>query len=358
MTEAIVLVQHLTESMISAISAFNEGHARWRLIAFSDNTVGTKSIPLKHAQGVIACTRKQPTCDILNKSGVPWINIRYPQPGIPSVYCDRQAIGRVAAQHFYDLGFREIKFAGPEDPGVLKGIRSITGQKRIERGPHMGQARLSKKWLKSLTKPAAVLCHSDGHAVELIHHAQESGLRVPDDVAICGINNNLFQVLCAAVPLSSVDPNIPEMASTAARALYNFLEKGKKIPQRMVTAPLGMIARRSTDTFAALDPDVALALKIIKDGLSEGIQLEEVLAQTGLSRSTLERRFQQEMHTSPGAYIQEQRLLLAAKLLIENDWNCGQVAVHCGFNTASYFSRAFQRRFKETPQNWRQKHLE
>lgn len=66
------------------------------------------------------------------------------------------------------------------------------------------------------------------------------------------------------------------------------------------------------------------------------------------SRTQTFRKIKHLTGLPPSAFIAEQRLLRAQKMLLETDLTIAQIGYATGFKDAGYFSRAFKRRFGET----------
>ncbi len=75
----------------------------------------------------------------------------------------------------------------------------------------------------------------------------------------------------------------------------------------------------------------------------------EVLNDLAMSRSTFQRMVQKHFNCSPIAYLKRKRLDKAKELLKEQEKSIGEVAHACGFNSVSYFNRAFKEQFQTTP---------
>ena len=53
-------------------------------------------------------------------------------------------------------------------------------------------------------------------------------------------------------------------------------------------------------------------------------------------------------------YIIEQRLVQATQLLLESDWNVGEVAAIVGYGKPSNFAAAFKKKYGVAPKNYRE----
>ena len=68
-----------------------------------------------------------------------------------------------------------------------------------------------------------------------------------------------------------------------------------------------------------------------------------------LSRSQLDRRMKQMVGMTISAYLQDRRMMYARELLLTSDLPIADVAVKCGFDDTSYFSRVFRNYHSKTP---------
>jgi AraC-like DNA-binding protein len=69
----------------------------------------------------------------------------------------------------------------------------------------------------------------------------------------------------------------------------------------------------------------------------------ELAALAGLSESAFSRLFKKCTGRSVPQYLNELRIARAARLLAETDESVKQIAHQCGYPTAAYFHRQFQR---------------
>ena len=67
------------------------------------------------------------------------------------------------------------------------------------------------------------------------------------------------------------------------------------------------------------------------------------------------RFFKQTMGMPFTAYLNDYRLTLAAKSLLETHNAVLEIASECGFENLSYFNRMFKKKYGMTPREYRQK---
>jgi transcriptional regulator GlxA family with amidase domain len=98
---------------------------------------------------------------------------------------------------------------------------------------------------------------------------------------------------------------------------------------------------------------VLTIIELMEANLAEPLSLVEIAAHVGLSRRQIERLFRQEMGRSPARYYLEIRLERARHLLIQSSMPVVEVAVACGFVSASHFSKCYRELYARSPQQER-----
>src|SRR5262249_23447007 len=142
-------------------------------------------------------------------------------------------------------------------------------------------------WLRSLPRPCGVFACCDSWARIVARLAQVAGLRVPEDVAIVGADNDSVECELSTPPLSSV--TIPwrrvgeEAAGLVRRALAGAAIGGRRI----VVAPGHVVVRRSTDVLAIQDRIAAAAVAWIRDHAQGRVSVPAVARAAGVSRQRL-----------------------------------------------------------------------
>ncbi len=92
----------------------------------------------------------------------------------------------------------------------------------------------------------------------------------------------------------------------------------------------------------------------LQDTLESQRTIDDLAERLGYSSSQIRRRFRQCFGMSPSAYRESLRLEKAARLLLHTPHGIRDIAARCGYTNHSAFSRAFQRRFRQSPRSYRQ----
>lgn len=94
-------------------------------------------------------------------------------------------------------------------------------------------------------------------------------------------------------------------------------------------------------------------IELMEANISEPLTLLDIADHIGLSRRQIERLFRQEMGRSPARYYLDLRLDRARHLLLQSSLPVVEVAVACGFVSASHFSKCYRELYSRTPQQER-----
>lgn len=102
---------------------------------------------------------------------------------------------------------------------------------------------------------------------------------------------------------------------------------------------------------------VQKALAFIHENPYRHITLSDLLAQAGVGKTVFMRDFRHVTGTTPTQYILNLRLENARELLENTELSIGQIAGECGFSDPLYFSRCFQKRFAQSPRQYRKRDM-
>jgi LacI family transcriptional regulator len=192
-------------------------------------------------------------------------------------------------------------------------------------------------------------------AAKLCIDVFESGLHVPDDVAILSSGNN-SNVCQSCIPtISSLDIDEEGHLHTACDWLEKLM-KGEALPENpIMIPPKGVIERESTNILATSDRVVAEALRYIWDHLQNDLSVDDIADVVGLSTSQLQRRFRTALGRSVVQELLRKRLDEARHLLRATNLPIADIGPKLGFHSDSYFYRSFRKRFGMTPAQYRRK---
>lgn len=299
---------------------------------------------------------------------IPVVNVvgHQDEATIPTLRMDHEEAGRMAArhliqQHFSRFGFYGSKgafFSQARAAGFTETIRQAgfpCSLLETWRGNTNKTRQQLEHWIKTLTPPVAVMACTDLRAWALADTCQRIGLKVPDDVAIIGVDNDPTACNFCTPPLTSISRNDHELGWRAAE-LLDKLMSGQPAPAApILIQPDGVVQRQSTDTLGIDDPVVASCVQYAREHLDEPFGAERLDEHAGLSRRQLEYRFHKCFGTTPYAIISKLRVERAMiKLKASNALSLSDIAAACGFSDLRHFRHSFERITGQSPAQFRE----
>jgi LacI family transcriptional regulator len=177
---------------------------------------------------------------------------------VDNVRADSRTGVRLAIDHLYSLGRRRIGLInGPLDtvPGAARGAayREALGDLGLPYDEDLVRigdfyraegGRAVAELLAGVPDVDALMCANDLIALGALDVLRAAGKRVPDDVAVVGMDDT--DLAAASWPaLSSVSLGSAERGKAAAELLLDRLQGGDREP-RLVTVPPRLVVRAST----------------------------------------------------------------------------------------------------------------
>ena len=375
-TKAVALLIETSNAyargLLSGIVTYVHQHGPWSIYLPEQERGATPPSYLKDwwGDGLIVRIETDPIARAIGKLNLPVVDVSAARhvPDIPWVETNDAAIARLAAEHFFERGFQHLAFCG--DPHfnwsnwreeAFVEIVEKTGRPchvYHSQSPHSRtysiqreRKRLSK-WIAGLPRPVGVFACYDIKAQQILDVCRDDGVRVPEDLAVLGVDND--ELLCdlCTPPLSSVMP-AAHRAGFQAASLLDQLMRGESVSETHLIEPVGVITRHSTDVLAIDDEQVASAIRFIRDHACEGINVHDVLRTVPLSRRVLESRFQTLIGRTPHQEIVRRRTERICQLLRDPDLTLARIAHLTGFQNEGYMSVAFRRAMGMTPGQYR-----
>ena len=180
-------------------------------------------------------------------------------------------------------------------------------------------------------------------AAEMISLSRQNNLRVPENIAVLGVDNDDLVNCGLNIELSSVDSDL-EGLTEAANLLNNMLTDQKYFASQQIIRhkPKGVVTRQSTDCYAVENPLVANALHWIKNNYYNGIQAADVAEAMGVTQQGLQKAFSNNHSKSPGQEIRHQRTLAVSHLLKTSKANLETIAKNCGYYSVNSLINSFR----------------
>ena len=273
---------------------------------------------------------------------------------------DSASVGRAGADYFLELGYRHFAFVGEPLSRNWSVRRGESFRQRLSEAGHVchlyprdasassgasGESRLGA-WLRELPKPVALLAAMDSRAREVIDVCAEAGLRVPQDVAVLGVDDD--ELLCngSTPTLSSIRRDTEACGFMAAQMLDRLMRRETRARETFLYGVKEIVTRESTrPDLLSNDPVVQRAREFIRINAGAGIGVPDIVRHLNVSRRLAETRFRAACGRSLLDEIQSVRLARVERLLSETDLPLTEVCTRCGYSTDVHLRRIFKRRF-------------
>src|SRR5262245_51137479 len=131
------------------------------------------------------------------RSGIPTVGLydrAEDRLRLPMILNDNLAVGRMAARHLADRGFRHLAYYGV--PGErwselrLEGVASVASAAGSTLAVHSSSGRWEasqermKRWILGLPRPVGLVAANDIHGLRALDACRRAGLAVPEEVAV------------------------------------------------------------------------------------------------------------------------------------------------------------------------------
>ena len=190
-------------------------------------------------------------------------------------------------------------------------------------------------WLKGLPRPVGVFAANDFMAAQVSAAATRLGLKIPDDLALVGVDND--ELLCENTnpTLSSVMPDFRSAGYKSSELLARLMTRQNLSPTTVTFGPLRLVRRSSSNRFKHVDREVLAALDLIRREACNGLKARDVAKLFTCSRRMAEIRFRTATGKSPLDAIQEVRREKALELLSDPTRDRSAIANLCGYSSAN-----------------------
>ena len=289
---------------------------------------------------------------------------------IPNVTGDYLGTGRMAARFFIDRGFRNFGFFGFNDvcwsDERCEGFRREVDEagfggsfyayrmQEIEMVWHYQRNRL-REWLATVPKPIAIMACDDNQGSNLIEACHDTGIKIPSEVSVMGVDNDESLCNLGSTTLTSVLMDIERGGRETAALVERLVADSKAPVADVVLKPIKIVERMSTAAFATDDQQILKAILFIHQNVLKKISVGDVMAEAALSRRLLERRFKIVTGKTLYEYITELKLKHFAEQLQETDLQVMEIALSMGENDTKSISRRFKQIYGCTPGEWRER---
>ena len=300
-----------------------------------------------------------------------------PHVGCACAINDSTSVATAAARELLETGFRRFAFVPALDNPIWSRERGAAFAEAIAAlgrqvsvfAPAPGdvsdarrfRAGLSK-FLAARKKPCGIFAANDATAMLVRNECAALGLRIPQDVALIGVDDSPIYCERGEPTLTSVRLDIEGGGRAVAELLSTLIRDGAgRIRHRASGGGLvvrygveGVVRRASTRVLQVFDARVSRALEWIRLNACSPIDVDDVVAVMGCSRRLADLNFRKATGRSILDEIHARRLDEVKSLLKRDDIPIREIPTHCGYDRGPFLGILFKRVTGRTMRQWRQ----
>ena len=348
--------------VMRGIQQFTPASSRWVYHDVAPDIAEVDSLKEWNPAGIIAHLYRRDVARMVARLDKPVVNVTYTLTDLklPLVEVDHVAVGRMAAEYLMQRGLRNFGFFGSRSAGFSR-LRRRGFRERLARSgfrcancdaefwpqlqPGTSWMAMDVRvldWLRGLPKPVGLLASNDVPARQLAEVCRQSGLRVPEDIALLGVDNDDLECSLSYPPLSSIAIPAERIGYEAAALLDQMLSGSQPPRQAKLLPPVNVVTRHSTDVLAIADPELVAAIRYIHDHANGGLTVEALLRAVPMARRTLEKRFRKVLGRSPLEEIRRIQVQRVQQLLVDTNLSVAAIAQRAGFETSQRLAVVFR----------------
>ena len=206
-----------------------------------------------------------------------------------------------------------------------------------------------------MKRPAAVLAANDDRAFELLKRLSAMRIKVPQSVAVVGVDNDALICENAHPRLSSIQPDFVEEGRLAAETLDSMMDGAAAGSRTFFVGVEKIVRRESTAEQSNAGRLVQKAVAYIDGHALDGISVKDVVRHLKCSRRLADLRFRELQGRSILEAITERRLDEVKRLLAGTRSTIDSIAASCGYGSPGYLKNLFKKRFGMSMREFRKR---
>ena len=208
------------------------------------------------------------------------------------------------------------------------------------------------EFIRNLPKPCAFLIQTVLFAERWNEVIHRSGVKVPEEVSILGIDNHEYICNSQSPRLSAIDTSGYELGFRAVETMAQLLN-GETVPHMTLIAPKKrVVEQESSDFYAVSNEKLRKIIAFIRGHICEGLTVQRLAKEFSITVQSLDDLFLRHLHNTPKRFLVEQQLMRAEELLRHGNLKIAEVARESGFTTLRRFYDFFREYHNATPKEW------
>ncbi len=364
---------------IKGVGKYIHSHGNWRIYVPTPRYLSTGKVNYKKfieenkIDGIIALDAiEQQQLSVIENTNIPII-MHSAKSRKKYVKSDNynSKVGAMAAEYFIELGFKNFVFVGIHNyiwsNERLEGYKNVIESRKdlclyVHKLQNLGKNIKKDKLdiselLTKIPKPYCIFACNDDVGFFVLEACKDFNIKVPEEVAVLGADNDAVVCRMATPPLSSIKIGYEKGGYEDANVLNKLMNGDKSASNiEIVPIPQYIKTRQSSNIIAIDDPEIKRALMFIRENYKQPIQVCDVVFATGLSKRMLQLRFKQVLRRSIHWEINRMRLEYIKDQLRNSRISIKKIATSQQFMHPAHFCRFFKKLVKMPPVEYRRRY--
>lgn len=272
------------------------------------------------------------------------------------VFSDADSIATCAAKELLSLGFSDYAYVpwiqetvwSRERGERFKQLVRMNGKRfhcfkaAFQVGSELAYRKKLKKWVTQLPKPCGIFVANDSLGEQVLTACLDTGISVPDEIAVLGVDDELQICENTKPTLSSIQVDNENAGYMAAEMLSERM--ARRAAQSRSFGARKVNRRSSTQRILKGGNRLLKAIEYIRLNACSGISVMDVVSQMGCSRRMADRYFKESLGHTVLDQIHAVRLVKVKDMLSAPSSDLSELAAIAGYSSNDDLRRVFKKR--------------
>ena len=281
------------------------------------------------------------------------------------VFSDADSIATCAAKELLALGFANYAYV----PWIQETVWSRERGERFEQfvcingkrfhkfkevfqvGKELSYRKKLEKWIAQLPKPCGIFVANDSLGEQVLTACLDTGISVPDEIAVLGVDDELQICENTKPTLSSIQVDNENAGYMAAEMLSERM--ARRAAQSRSFGARKVNRRSSTQQILKGGNRLLKAIEFIRLNACSGISVMDVVSQMGCSRRMADQYFKESLGHTVLDQIHAVRLAKVKDMLSAPSSDLSELAAIAGYSSNDDLRRVFRKRVGCTMKEYR-----
>ena len=379
-----------TFPVLGGVMDYMRAHGLWRIETENDSYGEMEKVEMTigwEGQGLILYRATKEELADFKKRGIAVVllSTEGPDEGYPRVLPDNIAAGHAAASHLLGLGLKSFAYLARGETlynkeQFISGNRIYSRERMKGFKEHLANAgyephvhllpgfplwkkdtwkrieKVVEKFLVELPQPTGLFAADDALAAVVLRVAERLNITVPQELSVIGFGDDVNYCHASLPALTSIPYPARAVGYRASQELEQQMN-GNAPSKTKVRMPLDPVHSRESTDFIAIDDEETARLVhwIRKTAPRQAIRVDDLIAQTTYSSSTVKAKFRKHLGHSPKKEIARVRVAHLQYLLSDLSISLNKISELMQFSSPHELGRFLLRETGERPTTYRDK---